>query len=402
VAGVAFSVDRDVASSGGSNIIWIVKLDKIGDIEWEKSLGRSTEDSVNSIKQTEDDGFILAGGSILSSEDVSVNYKGMDAWVVKLDSRGDIEWEKFLGGSNGDVAHSIEQTRDGGFIMAGYSGSSDGDVSLNQGNLDYWVVKLDNTGQIVWDRSLGGTFSDIANSISQTKDGGFIVAGNVRVSIEDAPLEDGSTDALIIKLDEKGIIEWEKTLGGTFADSANCIRQTKDGGFIVAGSMSSSDEDISENSGLEDFWIIKLDNEGEVDWETTLGGGSSDFARSVVQTEDEGFVVVGVTLSADGDVSQNYGSGDAWIVKLNKKGSIEWEKSIGRSGWDLVESIEHTKDGGFILAGASVSADKDNTSTRSTFDFWIVKLGPENISANVFRHTVNIHNLLCFKNDVVN
>jgi len=217
----------------------------------------------------------------------------------------------------------------------------------------------------------------MANSIRQTKDGGFIVAGNVRVSIEDASPKNGSTDAWVVKLDKKGIIEWEKTLGGTLGDSANCIRQIKDGGFIVAGSASSTDGNIFETNGLDDFWIIKLDNEGEVDWETTLGGSSNDFARSVVQTEDEGFVVTGVTLSADGDVSQNYGSGDAWIVKLNKEGNVEWKKSIGRSGWDSVESIEHTKDGGFILVGTSDALNKNGSENHGILNFWIVKLGPE-------------------------
>ena len=230
-------------------------------IEWQKCLGGSNDDWAYSIQQTSDSGLIVAGYTESSNGDVSGNHGAYDYWVVKLNSSGDILWQICLGGTNVDVAYSIQQTSDEGFIVAGYTCSNEGDVSGNHGNSDYWVVKLNSSGTIEWQKCLGGTDGDYANSIQQTSDGGFIVAGQTYSNDGDVSGNHGGSDAWVVKLNSSGNIEWQKCLGGTGWDWENSIQQTSDGGFIVAGYTNSNDGDVSGNHGSKDYWVVKLTNE---------------------------------------------------------------------------------------------------------------------------------------------
>ncbi|NLY22597.1 MAG: T9SS type A sorting domain-containing protein [Bacteroidales bacterium] len=230
-------------------------------IEWQKCLGGSNDDWAYSIQQTSDGGYIVAGETWSNDGDVSGNHGGGDYWVVKLNSSGDILWQICLGGTNVDVAYSIQQTSDEGFIVAGYTCSNEGDVSGNHGNSDYWVVKLNSSGTIEWQKCLGGTDGDYANSIQQTSDGGFIVAGQTYSNDGDVSGNHGGSDAWVVKLNSSGNILWQKCLGGTGWDWENSIQQTSDGGFIVAGYTNSNDGDVSGNHGSKDYWVVKLTNE---------------------------------------------------------------------------------------------------------------------------------------------
>ncbi|UCH15292.1 MAG: hypothetical protein JSV22_04830, partial [Bacteroidales bacterium] len=231
-----------------------------------------------------------------------------------------IEWQKSLGGSCGDEAHSIKQTSDGGYIVAGLSCSNNGDVSENNGNYDYWIVKLTSTGEIEWQKSHGGNEAEWAYSIQQTSDGGYIVAGVSQSNDGDVSGNHGTYDYWIVKLTSIGVLDWQKSLGGSDEDMAYSIQQTSDGGYIVAGRSESSDGDVSGNHGSSDFWIVKLNPSGEIDWQRTLGGSGDDYANSIQQTTDGGYIVAGGSNSNDGDVSGNHGYGDYWVVKLTSTG----------------------------------------------------------------------------------
>ncbi len=215
---------------------------------------------------------------------------------------------------------SIQQTSDGGFIVAGQTYSNDGDVSGNHGGSDAWVVKLNSSGTILWQKCLGGTvYGAIAYSIQQTSDGGFIVGGETLSNDGDVSGNHGEFDAWVVKLDSLGDIEWQKCLGGTGWDWENSIQQTSDGGFIVAGYTNSNDGDVSGNHGSKDYWVVKLNSSGDIEWQKCLGGTNDDWARSIKQTSDGGFIVAGFTASNDGDVSGNQGNSDAWVVKLTNE-----------------------------------------------------------------------------------
>lgn len=384
VAGSSQSNNGDVSGNHGMDDYWVVKLDTDGSIIWQKSLGGSNNDEAHSIQQTTDEGFIVAGECYSNDDDVTGHhdcdyYSGCsDYWIVKLDFDGNLVWQKSLGGSDNDYAYSIQQTTDGGFIAAGGSYSMDSDVSGNHGSNDYWVVKLDSVGIIEWQKSFGGSSYDDAFSIQQTIDGGFVVGGQSNSNDGDISDSHGEYDYWILKLNPAGNLIWQKSLGGSSNDQARSVQQTSDGGFIVAGLSYSNDGDVTEHHGSiahADYWIVKLDTAGNLVWQKSLGGTKDDYALSIRQTNDNGFIIAGWSLSNDGEVTGNHGSNDYWVVKLDTAGNLEWQQSLGGSFTDDGISIRQTSDDGFIVAGETGSNDGDVSGNHGGYyDCWIVKL----------------------------
>jgi hypothetical protein len=395
IAGETNSNNGDVTGNHGMNDYWIVKLDPAGTIQWKKTLGGTSNDFGQSVQQTSDGGYIIAGKTDSYDGDVTTNHGNGDLWVVKLNSSGILQWQKSLGGSDGEFATSIQQTQDGGYIVAGISNSNNGDVTGHHGtnaNPDYWVVKLDSSGTIQWQKSLGGSGDDRAFSIQQTSDAGYIVAGWTWSTDGDVTGHHGTYDYWIVKLDNSGTIQWQKCLGGTDYDIANSIQQTTDGGYIIGGVSSSSDGDVTVNHGYQDFWIVKLNSAGVIQWQKSVGGSMGEEAYSIQQTSDGGYITVGWSWSSDGDATTNHGYNDYWIVKLNAGGVLEWQKSLGGSSYDQANSLQQTSDGGFIIAGFSRSNDGDASGNHGGPDYWIVKLsayiGIKEIGNNIF---INIY-----------
>jgi hypothetical protein len=382
VAGFSYSNDGDVSDKHGGYDCWVVKLTNLGSIEWQKSLGGTEDDGAFSIQQTNDGGYIFAGYSNSNDGDVSGNLGYYDYWVVKLSSIGTIEWQKSLGGSGYDFAMSIQQTNDGGYIVAGESYSDDGDVSGHNGSYDFWVVKLSVIGTIEWQKSLGGQGDDVAFSIQQTIDGGYIVAGYSYSNDGDVTGSYGLGDSWVVKLNNIGTIEWQKSLGGFGHDNAYSIQQTNDGGFIVAGYSDSNDGEVSDNHGYYDCLVMKLSSIGSIVWQKSLGGSNGEFAYSIQQTNDGGYIVAGYSDSNDGDVTGNQGGDDYWVVKLTSLGTIEWQKSLGGTGAERAKWIQQTYDGGYIVAGYSPSNDGDVSGNHGDTDYWVVKLNSCQLSVN--------------------
>jgi hypothetical protein len=371
VAGNSESNDGDVSGNHGESDYWLVKLSSIGTIEWQKSLGGSGNEGLSSIQLTNDGGYIVAGFSESNDGDVSGNHGDKDYWVVKLNSSGAIEWQKSLGGTGVEIGSLVQQTNDGGFIVAGNSYSNDGDVSGNHGDKDYWVVKLSSIGNIEWQKSLGGSVEDSTNSIQQTNDGGYIVLGYSFSNDGDISDNHGLSDYWVVKLTSIGTIEWQKSIGGSSYDFSSSIQQTSDGGYIVAGESISYDGDVSGNHGNSDYWVVKLTSTGTIEWQKSLGGIDMEYSPKIQQTIEGGFIVVGSSFSNDGDVSGNHGNTDCWVVKLTSDGTIEWQKSIGSSYYDNPTSIEQTNDSGYVISGF---IDYEQSQFPFNFDYLIVKL----------------------------
>ena len=184
---------------------------------------------------------------------------------------------------------SVRQTTDGGYIIAGMSNSTNGDVSGNHGNPDYWLVKLDTNGNLQWQKSYGGSAADAASSVRQTSDGGYIIAGQSESNDGDVSGNHGYIDYWIVKTDSNGNLQWQKSFGGSGEDSAYYIEQSNDSGYIIVGSTESYNGDVTGfHGGYEDYWIVKTDNNGILQWEKCLGGSDSDIASSIQQTLDSG------------------------------------------------------------------------------------------------------------------
>lgn len=396
IAGFTSSINGDVTGNHGNSDYWIVKLSSTGNIEWQKALGGTGNDYANSIQQTTDGGYVIAGYTNSTNGDVSGNHGSNDLWVVKLSNTGSIEWQKALGGTNSELANSIQQTADGGYIVAGYTFSSNGDVTGFHGGFvtDVWIVKLSNLGVLEWQKALGGTDYDEVFSIQQTTDGGYIGAGFTGSTNGDVTGNHGNRDAWVVKLSGSGSLEWQKALGSTNNDLANSIRQTLDGGYILAGYAGANNGDVSGNHGSNDAWIAKLSSSGTVEWQKSLGGTDVDIANSIQQTIEGGYIVAGYTISINGDVSGNHGNRDAWVVKLDALGILQWQKTLGGTADDYANCIQQTADTGFIVAGLTNSIDGDITSNHGGNDAWIVKMGPDVLGIS----TLVIHQIKLFPN----
>lgn len=380
IAGTANSDDGNVGSNNDADgylggDYWIIKLNASGDLLWETNLGGSSDEAANSIQQTSDGGYIVAGITDSNDQDISGTTSFSDFWIVKLDESGNLVWEANYGGGGNEEATSIAQTLDNGYIVAGFTSSSSGDVSGNNGGLDYWILKLDVEGVLVWETNLGGSEFDIAQSVEQTSDGGYIVGGYSESLDGDVGGNYGENDYWIVKLDALGNLIWETNLGGSLDDLAYDIHQTIDQGYIVAGFSESSDFDLSENNGYKDSWIVKLNTSGEIAWEVNLGSSLNDTAQSIQQTIDQGYIFAGNSGASDFNVSTNNGGfADFWVVKLSSLGELSWEISLGGPEADYANAIQQTTDG-YIVAGYVRGPGGDvSEAGQGKWDYWIAKL----------------------------
>jgi uncharacterized delta-60 repeat protein len=305
----------------GGQDLWVLKLNPDGTIAWQKSYGGSADERARSIQQTSDGGYIVAGPA------ASFGLVGeVDVWALKLDSDGTIAWQKTYGGNGWDEASSIQQTSDGGYIVAGTTGSFGGGVA------DFWVLKLNPDGAIAWQKTYGGSADDRARCIQQTSDDGYIVAG------ESDSFEAYNRDLWVLKLDSDGAIAWQKTYGGSVWENVNSIQQTSDGGYIVTGATASF------GAGS---WVLKLNSDGTVVWQKTYGGTE---AYSIQQTSDGGYIVTVQKGFFDA------GNSEVRALKLNSDGSVDWLNTYGEDGRaDSAYSVQQTSDGGYMMAGGTKS-----------------------------------------------
>ncbi len=395
VAGSTDSQDGDVLVKRGKSDFWVMRLSPTdGGRIWQQWLGGSGNDIARSIIECDDGSIVVAGESDSKDGQITSSWGKTDCWVVKLDADGGMIWQKNLGGSGDDAVYSITEGKDNSYIVSGWTNSTDGNVSGNKGGIDYWVAKLNATnGDIIWSKCLGGTGSDYAYSVMESKDGYYVVAGSSASADGDVLANKGGYDYWIAKLDPAdGRIVWKKSYGGSGNETANSIIESNDGNYIVSGYSASSDGDVTGNHGQNDYWILKVQStDGALIWEKTLGGSDRDNATSIVEESDGTLCVAGYSYSVDGDVTGNHGLSDWWIAKLKSAdGSMVWQKTIGGSGGnECAMSIIKNDDASFAIAGFATSNDGDFSNNRGGRDFWIAKLEPpvqlqSDVSDNVF------------------
>jgi hypothetical protein len=342
-------------------------------IEWLKSFGGTQNDNGKSVKQTKDGGYIVIGNTFSKDGDVTDPPGYVDFWILKLSRTGGIQWQKTLGSTNTDSSYDINQTTDGGYVFIGTVGNSDGDVIGSFGS-QIWVVKLNATGSITWQKTLGGTYEENGYSIEQTADGGYIIAGSSNSNDGDVTGNHGFVDAWIIKLNSNGALQWQKSYGGTQYDVAFKVKQTSDGGYIVAAYTGSNDGNVTNFKGFYDAWILKLNARGDLVWQKTVGGSSQESIVKIDITSDGGYILCGGTGSNDGDVLGQHGAFDAWVVKMNTAVTIQWQKTFGGTSDDFANSIIQTTDGGYVLIGGTSSNDGDIIGQNINNDGWLFKI----------------------------
>ncbi|MFW6232620.1 MAG: choice-of-anchor D domain-containing protein, partial [Bacteroidota bacterium] len=361
IAGTTLSNDGDVSNplSLWPNY-WLVKIQDNGSIGWSYIIESTAQHSTYDVglSQTSDGGCILA-----SFEDINFSNKE-DYHVIKLSSTGNLEWEKHFGGTAYDHAFSVIQDNNNNYVIAGrYHGA-------------YGIIKLNSSGNIIWEKLYGGTGFETANSIIQTNDGGYIVAGFSNSSDGDVSVNKGENDIWVVKISDAGVLQWERSYGGSQIDVAECIKQTSDGGYVIGGWTRSNDYDVSNQKGVQDCWLIRIDNSGNIIWEKTYGGSSSDGIKSIDLLPNGGVLVAGGTKSNDGDISNFKGVVDYWIFEVDNNGDLIWEKTLGGSGDDRAYYANKLNDGNFIAAGYSTSHDGDVSNPKGGADYWVIKLEP--------------------------
>jgi hypothetical protein len=354
-----------------------------GEIESVKTFGGLKNETANDVISTIDGGYAVIGYTQSNDGDITdkIN-ESYDYWVLKFDENNQLQWSNSYGGTSDERGQSIIQTNDSGYFISGFSKSSDEDVSTNFGSNDYWVAKLDATGNILWEKSFGFSGTDQAFSSIQTLDGGYLITGTLDVTASSQQGNDRSSlssrhaggDYWAIKLDASGTKQWRRFFGGSNTDSANDVIQTEDSGFLMVGLSDSIDIDISNNKGTYDFWVVKINSNGELVWEKSYGGDESDQAYEITKTSDGNFVITGDTRSDNLDVITNYGSADIWTIKISPLGEIIWKKTFGGSSFDSSKAIIASRDGGFYIAGNSRSINNDLTSNKGNNDVWVLKI----------------------------
>lgn len=384
------SGDKSMANVGGDDI-WMVKLDATGTIVWEKTIGGDDQERLGAFVQTTDGGYIFGSTSSsgISGDKTEANIGSDDFWIIKTDSVGNIEWENTIGGTDSDELKDIIQTNDGGYLAAGSSSSGiSGDkTEANLGNDDFWIVKLDSQGSIEWQNTIGGSdYDDLAAAV-QTMDGGYFLGGssNSGISGDKTEASRGTIDFWVVKTDSLGTVDWDKTVGGNHLDRVSDALQSTDGGYMMVGdSHSDISGDKTDNSfGSNDYWIVRLGTIGNIQFQRTYGGSGNEAATCIIRTDDGGYLVGGHSTSGISGTKTTVSNGqyDHWLLKLDFIGLIEWQKAIGGSNHDFHRNIEEVDSNQYVFASNSISdisGDKDESS-QGNFDYWVVKLGPDNI-----------------------
>ncbi|HKQ40081.1 MAG TPA: hypothetical protein VJ063_18550 [Verrucomicrobiae bacterium] len=293
---------------------WVVRTDKDGNKLWEQSYGTSAWDDMTAAVALNDGGFLLGGYTYgADGSKTSPKYGSTDFWIIRIDAQGNILWDRSYGGASEDWLSAIVQTSDGGFLLAGSSMSAAGGTktSTNYGPFDFWAVRIDAAGQQLWDRSYGGTEGDLVFSAKAAPDGGFVLAGNSYSPANGSKTSPafGESDIWIVRIDVSGNQVWDRSFGGSGLETMGAIQSVSEGGFIIAASSGSPPGvgKTSPNYGGRDFWAIRLDADGNKLWERTAGGSDNDFARAVREGFDGGFLLAGESVSLGGGTktSQN-------------------------------------------------------------------------------------------------
>ena len=380
-------------NSRGGNDYWIVKTDSLGNKLWDRRYGGTAEDNLFDAEQTFDGGYILAGitGSDSSGEVSEPSIGSLDFWIVKIDAFGDKQWDKRYGGTDYEWMTCIQQTLDTGYILGGWTFSdSSGDVTHPRiGGEDFWIVKTDPSGNILWDKRFGGNGFDAIYALQQTTDGGYVFGGRCSSDsgFDVSEAGRGQNDYWLVKTDANGNKLWDRRYGGSENDNFISLQQTSDGGYILGGyTLSDANGDISEPSRdtsaiineRGDMWIVKVNATGDIEWDRRFGGSWVEDAFGYVkETSDGGFLAGSASYSSmSGDKSENnFGYEQSWIVKMDAAGNKLWDKTIFVSREDEYAYPIQTSDGCYVIANYSEgdSAAYKTENSRGDYDFWFVK-----------------------------
>ena len=395
--------NKTSAGFGGRDF-WLVRVDANGTKLWDKTFGGTGSDiiSLSGVVPTSDGGYILGGysSSGATGNKTSASFGLGDYWVLKIDANGAKLWENTFGGNADEALYAIQPTSDGGYLLGGTSesGATGNKTSAGFGGQDYWVVKTDANGNKLWEKTFGGGSTDYLLAIQPTSDGGYLLGGNSNSSASGSKTSVGfgGQDYWVVKIDANGNKLWEQTFGGTSVDNFSVLRRTSDGGFLLGGSSASGagGNKTSAGFGDQDYWVVKIDANGNMLWDKSFGGAAYDYLAGIQPTSDGGYILAGGSQSgASGNkASAGYGDGnDIWLIKIDANGTKVWEQVLGGTSADYASAIQSANDGGYLVGSYSQSGASGNKTSASFggLDWWVVKVFER--EANVGTPTVLVN-----------
>ncbi len=375
LAGYSSSSNGDTPINYGGTDFTFLIIDTSGTVISTKNYGSSGSDAAYSLTECRDNGFAIIGVSDKADSNVTLNKGQFDIWIVKTDAQGNLLWEKSFGGSSSEHGYGILQTRDNGFLLAGKTNSSDGDVTSNHGASDGWLIKTDSIGNLLWEKTYGGTLSDGFYSITLCSNNDILVCGHSASSNGNLTFNNGAEDLWVMRLDSVGTVLWSKSFGGTQYEGGESIVETSSGDIVVIGATDSNNGDVTGSHGLTDSWLIKLNATGNLKWKKCFGGTLFDYSSSIIETEDKKYLFCGQARSNNGDLNGNsiFGLEDYWVVKTDTNGAIIWQKNYGGTGPDYANSIISLGDDKYVVVGNTTSNNNDVSGNHSADnDAWVL------------------------------
>jgi hypothetical protein len=355
--GSSASTQGDGSGAKGGLDIWIVKFNSQGEKVWHKKYGGTLDDAANTIVRTSSNNYIVLGSTLSSDGDVSGHKGDRDVWLLSIDGDGNLLWEKSIGGNAEEQLYNIKSSADGNYIMAGYTYSTDGDVVSNHGDADAWIVKVNGQGDIISEKTYGGSNHDAAYDVIPVSDGGNIFCGK-SASIDGDASDRSSTasSAWFVKLNSSGAIGGKVYLGASDDDCGIVALEAMNGDYVFTGETNTPGE-FDNFHGSNDAFVLRLSASGNVIWKKAFGGSLRDEPADLIETDDGNFIFAGLTVSEDGDITQLLGGEDAWIMKLNGDGNIISSSTVGGAGNDNVFKIKQLTNDNFAFAGLTGSFD---------------------------------------------
>lgn len=379
LAGATNSYDGDLSFRTGVQSEFqdglLVKYNADGSVQWKRTYGGNRADLLNAVVPAPGGGYFVSGNSASSDGDFNAAHGAEDFWVMKIKENGDVEWSKVFGGSKSDYGIAIAAGIDGGCIVVGSTYSNDGNVILNHsssGFNDGWVIRVSNTGILLWSRCYGSSGWETLTSVIATPEGGYLLAGSTWGQGGDIPDSNGGQDVLLIRIKNEGSIIWSRTHGGPGFEGVTQIIPDPSGGYLAAGYVSSDEGLLKSKYGNGDALLLRCDKDGLITWHKVFGGSGSEHFNQLVLMPDKGILLAGETRSNDHDLSVNRGVSDAWMLLTNMKGEKIWSKSIGGEEVDFASVLINTSGKKIIAAGQTKSNTGDMQASHGLLDGWLL------------------------------
>ncbi len=366
-----YIVLADTESDTSSMDYMIIKIFPDGEIDWQKNYGGEGVERPSQIIPDNEDGFYVIGSSSSKEGEYSNNHGSFDVWFAQFNFAGKLLWHKNYGGSGSDNGLDIWHKETGNFLIAGTTNSTDIDIEQNNGMSDIWLFEIDNEGNIIWDETYGGSDNEYFGGFYVDENDDIFIVGGTKSVDGDVSFNHGDKDVWLIKTNDEGELLNEKTFGGSDSDDGKIIKQSHTNNLIITSLTRSEDGDITKLFGMNDFWILEVNKSCELMWQRSYGGSKNDAPKDMLVTDD-GYLIGGTTYSFDGNITENKGRSDVWMLKIYQNGIMNWQKTFGGSGVESCTKIVYAENANYLTANNTDSFDFDVENSIGNTDVWML------------------------------